>query len=262
MNKVKKAQNIPTALNSFLQRELILWTQSVVRWVNAQAWIECSQTVSESGLAGRTCYGGLDLSSTNDVTAFVLVFPPQAADDPYQVLCRFWVPEESMRIRSERDKVLYEVWVRQGYMQVTPGNVVDHDFILAEIEVLGQIYDIQEVAFDRWGAAHVQTKLQDMGGENWVIQFGQGFASMSAPMKDLERLIGSHKLAHGGNPVLTWMAGNVVASIDAMQNIKPDKSKSVEKIDGIVSLIMGLDRAMRHEPEPESVYEKRGIREL
>lgn len=261
--KALQAQQMPTAQNSFLQRELNIWTQATVRWVNAAQWLACGQSsVDADGLRGRTCFGGLDLSSTTDVTAFVLVFPPQSEADPYQVLCRFWVPEETMKERTKRDRVLYETWVRQGYMMTTPGNVIDYEFILAEIDEMAQRYDIQEVAFDRWGAAQVQTKLMDMGGEDWVVGFGQGFASMNAPTKELERLIGSGKLAHGGHPVLTWMAGNVVASKDAAGNIKPDKAKSTEKIDGIVALIMGLDRATRHQPEPESVYETRGVREL
>ena len=166
-----------------------------------------------------------------------------------------------MKLRTKRDRMQYQTWVRQGYMVTTPGDAVDHDFVLAEIEELRQRYDIQEIAFDRWGAAHIQTKLQDMGGEDWLVQFGQGFASMSAPMNELERLILGGRLAHGGNPVLTWMAGNLVATMDSAGNKKPDKAKSTEKIDGMVALIMGLDRATRHQTK-ESVYEERGIREL
>lgn len=261
-DQANMAAQMPSAQNSFLQRDCGIWTQATIRWVNAARWLACGQPVDTDGLRGRTCFGGLDLSSTTDVTAFVLVFPPQAEGDPYQVLCRFWVPEETMSERTKRDRVLYETWVRQGYMMTTPGNVIDYEFILAEIDELAQRYDIQEIAFDRWGAAQVQTKLIDLGGEDWVVGFGQGFASMNAPTKELERLIGNGGLAHGGHPVLTWMAGNVVASKDAAGNIKPDKAKSTEKIDGIVALIMALDRATRHQPGPESVYEKRGIRVL
>lgn len=259
--KALQAREMPTMLNSFLQRELNVWTQATVRWVNAPKWLACNQPVDADGLLGRTCYGGLDLSSTTDVTAFVLVFSPQVPTDPYQVICRFWIPEETMKLRTKRDRMQYQTWVRQGYMVTTPGDAVDHEFVLAEIEELRQRYDIQEIAFDRWGAAHVQTKLQDMGGEDWLVQFGQGFASMSAPMNELERLILSGRLAHGGNPVLTWMAGNLVATMDSAGNKKPDKAKSTEKIDGMVALIMALDRATRHQPK-ESVYEERGIREL
>lgn len=260
--KANTAREMPTAQNSFLQRELNTWTQATVRWVNAAKWLACGQAISEDGLRGRSCYGGLDLSSTSDITAFVLVFPPLTNEDPYQLLCRFWVPEETMKERSKRDRVLYDAWVRQGYIMATPGNVIDYEFILAEIDELAQRYDIREIAFDRWGAAQIQTKLQVMGGEDWLIQFGQGFASMNAPTKELERLIGGGRLAHGGNPVLTWMAGNVVASKDAAGNIKPDKAKSSEKIDGIVALIMALDRATREKPDDGSVYDEQDIKVL
>lgn len=260
--KANTAREMPTAQNSFLQRELNTWTQATVRWVNAAAWLACGQAISEDGLRGRSCYGGLDLSSTSDITAFVLVFPPLTNEDPYQLLCRFWVPEATMKERSKRDRVLYDAWVRQGYIMATPGNVIDYEFILAEIDELAQRYDIREIAFDRWGAAQIQTKLQTMGGEDWLIQFGQGFASMNAPTKELERLIGGGGLAHGGHPVLTWMAGNVVASKDAAGNIKPDKSKSSEKIDGIVALIMALDRATRQAADDGSVYDEQDIKIL
>lgn len=261
-DQANMAAQMPSAMNSFLQRDCGIWTQSAVRWLNAERWHACGQPVDANGLAGRLCFGGLDLSSTTDITALVLVFPPQVDGDPYHALCKFWVPEETMRERSRRDRAMYATWVRQGHMATTPGNVIDYEFILSEIDDLAQRYDIQEIAFDRWGAAQVQTKLIDMGGEEWVVGFGQGFASMSAPTKELERLIGNGSLAHGGHPVLTWMAGNVVASSDAAGNIKPDKAKSTEKIDGIVALIMALDRATRHQPKAASIYEQRGVLEL
>jgi phage terminase large subunit-like protein len=207
------------------------------------------------------CYGGLDLSSKIDITAWVLVFPPLVDGGTYQIMCRFFVPEWSMHERTRRDRVPYEAWVRQDYITATPGNVVDYDFIVAQIDEDMQRYDVQEVAFDRWGASQIQTTLQNLGGEEFLVQFGQGYKSMSPPMKELEKLILSHRLAHGGNPVLTWMADNLVARRDPAGNIKPDKQKSLEKIDGMVALIMGLDRAIRHD-EPGSVYDSRGLRTI
>jgi len=167
-----------------------------------------------------------------------------------------------MRQRSRRDQVPYDAWVRAGYIMATPGNVVDYSFILAQLDEDAQRYDIQEVAFDRWGAAQIQTQLMEKGGEDWLVQFGQGFASMSPPMKELERIVLDAKLAHGNNPVSNWMVANLVARLDAAGNIKPDKERSIEKIDGPVMLIMALDRATRHQPEPESVYETRGLLEV
>lgn len=258
--KAQRAKEMPSALNAFLRLELNVWTQSETKWINVDKWGACGKAVDGGGLRGRTGYGGLDLSSTTDISAFLLVFPPQTPDDDYQVLCRFWIPEESMRVRSKRDRVPYEAWVRQGFIQATPGNVIDYDFILAQIDEDAQAYDLDEVAFDRWGATRIVQGIEEKGLT--CVQFGQGFASMSPPMKELEKLILGGKLAHGNNPVLTWMADNLVAAEDPAGNIKPSKDRSREKIDGMVALIMALDRALRHNSGKKSVYGQRGIRSI
>jgi len=255
--KAHTAKEMPSALNSFLRLELNVWTQSETKWLPVEAWKNCAKMVDADGLRGRTCFGGLDLSSTTDISALLLVFPPEQEDEDFQLVCRFWIPQDAMRERSRRDRVPYDVWVRQGHINTTPGNVIDYDYIVAEVDELAQKYDIQEIAFDRWGATKIYQQLED--ARMTMVQFGQGYVSMSPPMKELEKLVLSGKIAHGGNPVLTWMADNLVARIDPAGNIKPDKEKSTEKIDGMVALIMGLDRALRHQP---SIYDKRGILEL
>jgi len=255
--KAARAKEMPAALNSFLRLELNIWTQSETKWMAMEHWRQCGQRVSEEALQGRKCFAGLDLSSTIDLTALVLVFAPVKTGDPYVVVPRFWIPEENLKQRVHDDRVPYDAWLRAGYLMATPGNVIDYDFIFFQIAADMKRFQIAECAFDRWGAARVVNVLQNMGLT--CVEFGQGFASMSPPMKELERLTLSHQIAHGNNPVLMWMADNVVAAEDPAGNIKPDKSKSREKIDGIVALIMGLDRAMRHQGA-ESVYETRGIR--
>ena len=255
----QKAKEMPSALNSFLRLRLDIWTQSVTRWMNMERWLQCGSAVDANGLRGRRAYAGLDLSSTTDITAFVLVFPPETEDDPYQVLCRFFIPEESMKLRSRRDQVPYESWVRQGYIAATPGDVIDYKYIYKQFDEDAQAYDLEEIAFDRWGATKVYQEMEERGAT--MVQFGQGFASMSSPMKELEKLVLSNMLRHGGNSVLTWMAGNLVSKEDPSGNIKPDKASSTEKIDGVVALIMGLDRAIRNQ-DNDSVYEERGLRTL
>jgi phage terminase large subunit-like protein len=255
----ERAKEMPSRLNAFLRLHLNIWTQAETRWVPVEHWKTCGVAVDANGLRGRTCYGGLDLSSNTDVSALVLVFPPETEQDAYQVLCRFWIPEDNMHERTHKDRVPYEAWVRQGYVEATPGNVIDYEYVLAAVDEIMQAYDLREIAFDRWGATKIQTQLMEKGGESFMVQFGQGFVSMSPPMKELEKLILGHRLAHGNNPVLNWMAHNLVAREDPAGNIKPDKEKSLERIDGMVALIMGLDRAIRHGPRKMSIYETRGL---
>jgi phage terminase large subunit-like protein len=259
--KSKRAKEMPSALNTFLRKELDIWTQASTRWVPFDHWNNCGQAVDPDGLRGRMCYGGLDLSSNIDISAWVLVFPPAASKGAWHVLCRFFIPEENIIERVRKDQVPYDAWVREGYITTTPGNVIDYDWIIHQIDEDAQRYDIREVAFDRWGAAKIQTTLMDMGGDDWLVQFGQGYRSMSPAMKETEKLILAEQLAHGNNPVLNWMASNLVVREDPAGNIKPDKEKSKEKIDGMVAMVMAIDRASRHQ-DTGSIYEERGMLEI
>lgn len=246
----------PAYQNTFRRLYLNQWTQQESRWLDMAAWDACGEPAPD--LAGRSCYGGLDLASTTDIAAFVLAFP--AVDgEPVRLLPFFWIPEDNMRERSLRDRVPYDAWVRDGLVFATPGNVIDYGAIEAFIVGLAEKYNIKEIAFDRWGATQISQNLT--GADLTMVQMGQGYASMTAPTKEMGRLVLAGKLAHGGNPVLRWMADNVTVEQDAAGNIKPSKAKSREKIDGIVAAIMALDRATRHDPE-ESVYESRGIRTI
>ncbi len=257
--KAAKAILMPSALNSFLRLHLNVWTQAETKWVDAERWRSCAGYVSAEALRGRQCYGGLDLSRTTDVTALAWVFPPDDEGEPFQVLMRFWVPEARVKERSAKGDMNYESWVRQGLITATPGDVIDYDYVYSQIDEDAQQFEVAEIAFDRWGAAAVYQVVEEKGLT--MVQMGQGFASMSAPMKELEKLILSKRLAHGGNPVLAWMADNLVAREDPAGNIKPDREKSTEKIDGMVALIMGLDRATRHS-DNRSVYEDEDVKVL
>jgi phage terminase large subunit-like protein len=249
------ARLTPAYQNTFRRLHLNQWTQQVTRWLPMEQWQACgAHDVDEGELAGRTCYGGLDLASTTDLAALVLVFPPQVEQEPYQLVCRFWCPAEQIVERSRRDRVPYDAWARDGLIRATEGNVIDYATIAADIEALNEKFNIAEIAFDRWGAVQMSQQLDGAGLV--MVPFGQGFASMSAPSKEFLRLILDGKLAHGGHPILRWMADNVSARQDPAGNVKPDKAKSTGRIDGIVAAVMGLDRATRHNT---SVYEDHGI---
>lgn len=218
---------------------------------------KCQCDFTAKQLEGRECYGGLDLSSTTDITAFVLVFPPEDEEEKYYVLPFFWLPEDSVDLRVRRDHVNYDYWCQQGYIQTTEGNVVHYGFIEKFIEELGKKYNIKEIAFDRWGATQMVQNLEDLGFT--VVPFGQGFKDMSPASNELMRLVLSGNLAHDGNPVLRWMMDNIFVRKDPAGNIKPDKEKSTEKIDGVIATIMALDRAVKHTGVCDSVYDERGL---
>jgi len=261
IDKVKaaceSAKQNPGEENSFRQLRLNQWVKQAVRWMPMDKWDKCAFKVDPEELEGRVCYGGLDLSSSTDVSAFVLVFPPMD-EDKYVVLPYFWIPEENMEVRVNRDHVPYDVWERQGFLQTTEGNVIHYGFIEKFIEKLGERFNIREIAFDRWGAVQMVQNLENMGFT--VIPFGQGFASMSPPTKELMKLTLEERIAHGGHPVLRWMMDNIYIRTDPAGNIKADKEKSTEKIDGAVATIMALDRAIRcGNDNSASVYDDRGI---
>jgi len=250
----QEAEHIPAKQNTFRRLRLNQWTSQDVRWLPMDYWDQCNTAVDPETLKGRECYAGLDLSSSIDISAFVLDFVDESG--AHDVLPFFWIPEEAMHERSLKDKVSYDVWVREGYIEATPGNVIDYDHIEKKIEQLGEDYRIREIAFDRWGAVQITQHLDDMGFE--MTQFGQGYKSMSPPTKELLKIVMGGELHHGGNPVLRWMADNLTVETDAAENYKPNKKKSTERIDGIVALIMAIARATCHENEA-SVYEERGF---
>ena len=253
----QQALDNPAEENVFKQLRLNMWTSSSVAWIPEHVYAKGNDPIQYESLKGRSCYAGLDLSSTSDITAFVLVFPPRFEEENYIVLPYFWLPEDTLELRCRRDHVLYDVWERHGYIKTTEGNVVHYGFIEKFIEDLSEIYHIKEIAFDRWNATQMVQNLEGMGLT--MIPFGQGYKDMSPPSKELFKLMMEGKIQHGGHPVLKWMGQNVVMRQDPAGNIKPDKEKSVEKIDGIVALIMGLDRCIRHQGESGSVYDERGI---
>ena len=256
-NAYISAKENPAEENIFRQLRLNQWVKQSTRWMPMDKWDACAFPVDPEELRGRVCYGGLDLSSTSDITAFVLVFPPRTENEKYIVLPHFWIPEENMRLRVRRDHVPYDVWERQGFLETTEGNVIHYGFIEKFIENLGMKYNIKEIAFDRWGAVQMVQNLEGMGFI--VVPFGQGYKDMSPPTKELMKLTLEEKIAHGGHPVLRWMLDNVYVRQDPAGNIKMDKEKSTEKIDGGIATVMALDRAIRNGGTTGSVYDNRGI---
>ena len=251
-----QSQDNPAEENVFRTLRLCQWVGSTVQWIPDHIYDLGNQPIDKHALRRRDCYAGLDLSSSGDITALVLMFPPRTDDEKYIMLPYFWVPEETIPKRVQQTSVPYDNWVAQGYVKATPGNVIDYAYIQNTIGELSYKYHIREIAFDRWGSNMLVERLSEMGLT--VVPFGQGYKDMSPASRAFYEELMKGNIIHGGNPVMKWMCGNVVIEQDPAGNIKPTKAKSKDKIDGVVAAIMALDRCIRHENE-ESVYDSRGL---
>lgn len=253
----REAKQNPADEVTFKWLRCNMWVSSTVAWIPDAIYMRGNESIEAASLEGRDCYAGLDLSSTGDITALVLIFPPRDKNEKYVLLPYFWIPEETIPRRVKANSVPYDIWEKQGYIMPTEGNVIHYNFIEKFIMDLSEKYHILEIAVDRWNATQM---IQNLEGEGFtIVPFGQGFSSMSAPTKEFYRLLMEGRIIHGGNPVLRWMAGNVVIDTDPAGNIKVTKAKSKEKIDGIVAAIMALDRCIRQEGQSGSVYDERGL---
>jgi phage terminase large subunit-like protein len=227
------------------------------KWLGLDFWDLCKGKVDLDRLKGRPCYGGLDLSSKIDLTAFVLLFTPDDINKKWIVLPRFWLPEDTIAERVEKDNVKYDEWAQKGYLKTTPGNVIDYKFIEQEIKDLAKLYQIQEIGYDPWNAMQTAIALEEEGLT--MVEVRQGARSMSPPMKEIEQLARGKKFIHSGHPILRWNIGNVEIKMDENENIRPVKGKGKERIDGLVAMINAMARAILQE-DNTSVYEERGVR--
>ena len=254
MNEAKKATEIVSYENSFKRLHLNIWTSSVFKWINDAKWMENNAKFNEKDLKNRECWGGLDLASTRDMSSFVLIFP---IDDTFVVLPHFFCPADNVYTRTMKNKIPYNQWEKDGFLTTTPGDVQDYKFIRHKINELGGIYNIKSIAFDRWNSSSLVINLTEDGAN--MSPFGQGYASMSAPTKEFEKLVLKKSIIHNNNPILRWQLQNVSLRTDPAENIKVDKAKSSEKVDGIVATIMALGEYMTDESPGDSVYSERGL---
>lgn len=254
-DQVKDAKNRPEAVRNVMTKNVDLWVDAERTWIFDDVWLKCIGTTDPADLKGCACWGGLDLSNVSDITAYVLLFHE---NDRFQLLPHFWIPEEKMLEKVRKENINYDKWAAEGYVTVTPGNVIDYDFVKADILRIVADYDLRTSAYDRWNASQTIIDLQNEGME--CNPFGQGYGSMSAPTKEFEKLVLTGKIEHFGNPVLRWMLASTLVKTDPAGNIKPDKEKSTQKIDGIVAAIMALGEWMTAQADDESnPYENRGL---
>jgi phage terminase large subunit-like protein len=239
-----KALAMPSEQNKFRRLYLNQWVNTAEQWIPLHAWDACADLqMSLDDLRGYPCYGGLDLAAVSDLTAFVLAWP---VDDRVYVHPWFWIPGDDLAERSRRDNVRYDLWAKDGHIELTPGNVTDWRFVTKRILQLAEQFDIREIAFDRYGARDTAAELQEHGLS--VEDMGQGYLSMSAPAKRLEEMVLGRKIVHAGHPVLRWNVDCCSISrdpADCIKPVKPERHKSSKRIDGVVAAIMALSRAMQ-----------------
>jgi phage terminase large subunit-like protein len=246
----QQAVNSTTAEVGFKTKNLNMWIDSAMIWIPTDKWDKCNFDYPD--LSRLPCYASLDLSSTKDITVFGLLFK----GDIFHWKPYFFLPSLTMQERVRRDHVNYDKWIREGYIEETGGDVVDYEYVRAKVNELAKIYKIKSIQYDRWNSSQLVNDLMADGAN--MQPFGQGYQSMSSPTKEIEKLVLSQQINFAGNPVMRWMNGNVEIRTDPAGNVKIDKSKSIEKVDGMVALAMALGGYMT-EANKGSVYDKRGI---
>ncbi len=231
----QEAKNKPTKLNGWLRYSLGVWTESTNRWLDPDKWAACSSGPTEP-LAGRKCIIGMDLSKSTDLSACVALFPCE--DGTFDIQAMFWAPRDLIMERERTDRQPFQHWVNEGWITATDGNVIDHGVIREYVLEYAKKHQVERVLMDMTGAVQLGVELQ---GSGLIVEsFGQGFRSMSSPTKLLESLVLQQRIRHGGNPVLSWMAGCVCTESNAFEDVRPVKKKSTGRIDGIVACIFAL----------------------
>ena len=260
--EAREAKNKPSELNDFLRFRLNIWTKQLKRRIPLLTWDEAGAldllTQMEAQLAGLECWGGLDLASTQDVNALVWDFPDAAEPGHHSALFRFWIPEERVEDLDRRTDGQASVWVREGFLRTTPGNVTDYSAIEEQVREDGKLFRIQELGYDPWNSGDIVSRFEDAPFE--LVEIRQNFEQLAEPTKAWERLILERSYRHAGHPVMRWMVDNVIAQEDRNGNWKIDKRKSTEKVDGPVAAVMALKLArIGRRAEPELTYGTAGI---
>lgn len=253
----KKALELPQGQLMFRRLYLNQIVDDSIKWIEYDRWLECQEAVPSRNIVKAKCYGGLDLSSTNDLTSFCLCFPLK--NGKFALKWWYFVPENNIQQRADRHKVPYPLWKQQGLLIATPGDTVDYEFIKQKIKDLSKIYSIEEIAYDPWNGSQLNQDLKNEGFE--MVVFRQNFTNMSPATKNFQVMTLNKKICHGNNQISNWCASNMILKMDAQGNVMPDKLKSSEKIDGMVAGIIATDRAIRHESK-KSTYETNGVREV
>jgi len=264
-DKARIALQMVSAQNNFLTKRMNIWTQTENRWIDLALWDRNNvRPIVEANLVGKLCFGGIDLSAISDLTIWVMLFPDEEDKELLDILIRVWCPEARLFDTKNKYREQYQSWKKQGYLLTTQGDVINYDFIRAKIVEDSLKFNISSISVDRLfqGYEFSQKLDVELGGiekDPKVIACGMGYLSMAGPCQEFERRLIGCKLNHGGNPLLRWMADNVSISRDPAGNLKPNKETSQGKIDGIIGILLGLDRILRSGMIDEFAYSDRNL---
>lgn len=257
-SQVTKVKQMPSKLNTFLNKQLNIWTDVEQAWLRSEDWLKGSSDYKPEDLSGKICYAGIDLARVNDLSSVCYYFPQQQGLPKPRIWVDFFLPKENIKQKATTDRVPYQLWETQGNIILTQGNTTDWDHIKESILQRNGLFALQQVGYDRHFAGELVNALSKEKID--MAQFGMGFVSMATPTAELERLVVAKELQHPNNPVLNWNVNNVVVTQDAAGNIKPDKLKSEQKIDGVVATIIALGVAIADNKDITNPYKQRGLR--
>jgi len=254
------AIRIPGKQSAFRRYVCNQWVESNTPWLDITDWDACGDPdITLDALHGEDCFAGVDLAAKRDLAAKALLFPPRREGEAWILILKFYMPADNVRRRVEDTGVPYVEWVQEGFIKTTKGDTIDYEVIREDLNEDAKNFNLIEVAFDPWNAQKLMTDLENDGFDN-CLTYSQTIASMSAPMKEAEKMLIDRSIEHDDNPVMRWMVGNVVPKEDSDERRKPDRSKSADKIDGVVAWLMALGRAIQEEHiDTTSIYETQGI---
>lgn len=257
--QVREAKGMPSKESVVKRVNFCIWTEADNPWISGDVWLGCKdEDFDEELLRGRRCTGGLDLSSTTDLTSLALLFEPTDEDPLYRLKVWFWMPGDGLQKKAEKDRVPYLAWRDAGYLTALPGKAVNKLAVLHDLSGVTERYDLQSVAYDRWRIEDLLMLANQEGIDlPEMIPFGQGFKEMAPALDTFEELLLNQQIRHDGNPVLTWNAANAVTMADPAGNRKIAKDKATGRVDGIVAAVMACGIA--NGEDTTSVYETRGV---
>jgi len=242
--QVQQARGMPSKESIVRRLSFCQWVEAETPWIGSDVWFACQEKYDKARLIGRRCWGGLDLSGTQDLTSLVLVFEPTTSDPVWRMLSWFWLPNEGLHDKGDRDHVNYIQWRNEGHLDTTPGKAIDQLFVVQRVAEIVAMYDFQQLAYDRWDIERFKVLIDREGINLSMVPFGQGYKDMAPAVNEFERLLLDQKIRHAGNPVMTWCAANAVLVSDPAGNRKVTKEKSTGRIDGIVAALMAIGQAV------------------